>query len=83
MLLDYVNFKGEGINKKERYEGKGWGLKQVLLAMPQNENNPLRNFAFSADEVLTRRVINAPRDESRWLAGWRIRVHGYIDLNIK
>src|SRR4030095_14024904 len=28
-LIDYVNFKGEGTNPRERYEGQGWGLLQV------------------------------------------------------
>jgi hypothetical protein len=83
MLLDYVNFKGEGVNDKERYQGFGWGLKQVLLAMPEDYDNPLRSFGLAADEMLTRRVKNAPRDEFRWLKGWRLRVHAYQSLNIK
>ena len=33
-LMDYVNFKGEGVNPTERYRGQGWGLLQVLEAMP-------------------------------------------------
>ncbi|WP_022939811.1 hypothetical protein [Psychromonas hadalis] len=82
-LLDYVNFKGEGINEKERYQGEGWGLKQVLLAMPAHYENPLRSFGLAADEMLTRRVKNAPRDEFRWLKGWRARVHSYQNLNLK
>lgn len=76
-LLDYVNFKGEGLSKKERYQGEGWGLKQVLLTMPNEYHNPLRAFGLAADEVLTRRVKNSPRDEYRWLKGWRTRVHAY------
>ncbi len=28
-LIDYINFKGEGISIKERYNGYGWGLLQV------------------------------------------------------
>jgi hypothetical protein len=82
-LLDYVNFKGEGVNEKESYQGQGWGLKQVLLTMPEHYDNPLRSFGLAADEVLTRRVKNAPRDEFRWLKGWRSRVHGYQNLSIK
>ena len=82
-LLDYVNFKGEGLNANERYQGEGWGLKQVLLAMPLHTENPLRSFGFAADETLTKRVKNAPRDEMRWLKGWRVRVHAYQSLNIK
>lgn len=79
-LLDYVNFKGEGVSSKESYQGEGWGLKQVLLTMPLEYDDPLRAFALSADEVLTRRVKNAPADESRWLKGWRVRVHGYQNI---
>lgn len=82
-LLDYVNFKGEGLNEKERYQGEGWGLKQVLLAMPVQYENPLRSFGLAADEILTRRVKNAPRDEFRWLKGWRSRVHSYQNLKLK
>ncbi len=81
-LLDYINFKGEGLSEKERYQGQGWGLKQVLLTMPEQYHDPLRAFGFAADEVLTRRVKNAPRDESRWLQGWRVRVHAYQDLSL-
>jgi len=82
VLLDYINFKGEGISDKEAYQGEGWGLKQVLLAMPKQYKKPRRAFAFAADEVLTRRVKNAPRDESRWLKGWRIRIHAYQSITV-
>ena len=82
-LLDYINFKGEGISEKERYQGEGWGLKQVLLSMPEKTDNALLSFALSADEVLTRRVKNAPKNEINWLAGWRVRVHKYPLLVIQ
>ncbi len=82
-LLDYVNFKGEGLSKNERYQGQGWGLKQVLLTMPEEYKNPLRAFGLAADEVLTRRVKNAPRDEFRWLKGWRSRVHAYQHIVVE
>ena len=32
-LIDYVNFKGEGVSPAERYRGEGWGLLQVLEGM--------------------------------------------------
>src|SRR5436190_7287852 len=32
-LVDYVNFKGEGVLHTERYQGQGWGLLQVLEGM--------------------------------------------------
>ena len=34
-LIDYVNFKGEGVLETERYRGRGWGLLQVLEGMPE------------------------------------------------
>ncbi len=76
-LIDYVNFKGEGIASKERYRGQGWGLLQLLQAMRSDVHDTMAEFARAADEVLTRRVRNAPRDESRWLLGWRKRIGTY------
>ena len=80
-LLDYVNFKGEGIKSTERYAGQGWGLLQVLEECDSKvfARTPLSAFSQSADLVLRRRVRNSPpgRGEARWLNGWMNRVHGY------
>lgn len=78
-LVDYVNFKGEGVLHTERYRNQGWGLLQVLEEMHGSNGNPLQEFSASAKAVLTRRVKNAPpeRNESRWLAGWIKRVNSY------
>ncbi|MEZ0388018.1 MAG: hypothetical protein ACAI34_13180 [Verrucomicrobium sp.] len=79
-LIDYVNFKGEGLNPKERYDGVGWGLLQVLVEMrPTDADGAPAAFAEAAKRVLTRRVQNAPaeRKEQRWLEGWRNRCDGY------
>ncbi len=78
-LIDYVNFKGEGISPKERYQEQGWGLLQVLERVPSStpDEKLLNTFADAADFVLTRRVQNAPRDEQRWLPGWRKRIDSY------
>ncbi len=66
-LMDYINFKGEGVFEKERYQGCGWGLLQVLEAMPENsKNNILFDFVRAADFVLTRRVRYAPKEENQW-----------------
>lgn len=76
-LIDYVNFKGEGTAKSERYNSQGWGLLQVL----ENMNTPTPSaFATSAKAVLSRRVQNAPvaRKEQRWLPGWHNRCDGYL-----
>ena len=81
-LVDYVNFKGEGVLATERYAGQGWGLLQVLEGMSQESTGPeaARNFAESAKRVLTTRVRNSPpdRNESRWLPGWINRINTYV-----
>jgi len=78
-LVDYVNFKGEGVSPKERYNNQGWGLLQVLEHMNGKSPNLMSEFVKSADFMLTRRVENAPRDERRWLPGWRKRLQTYLD----
>jgi hypothetical protein len=80
-LVDYCNFKGEGTNPKERYNGEGWGLLQVLQLMtdaPAGQHS-VESFVRAADAALTRRVANSPpaRDEARWLPGWRKRLDTY------
>jgi hypothetical protein len=81
-LVDYVNFKGEGVLATERYAGQGWGLLQVLEGMSQESSGreTVTNFAQSAKTVLTRRVRNSPpeRKESRWLPGWLHRIDTYV-----
>jgi len=78
-LVDYVNFKGEGVNPKERYRGQGWGLLQVLENMQGTPRGAAgaTEFGASARRTLAQRVANAPKDESRWTAGWNNRVAGY------
>lgn len=80
-LIDYVNFKGEGINPKERYNGNGWGLLQVLQNMKAvGAGQPAaREFAASAKRMLDRRIANSPpsRGESRWREGWHNRCETY------
>lgn len=82
-LVDYVNFKGEGIKPEERYNGQGWGLLQVLQVMPANGSDALAAFADAAAAVLKRRVANSPpeRNEQRWLPGWLKRVSTYLPGN--
>lgn len=80
-LVDYVNFKGEGLKETERYNGQGWGLLQVLEEMRGYPTGSAATAEFSraAAAVLTRRVQNAPaaRGEQRWLAGWLNRCKTY------
>ena len=80
-LIDYVNFKGEGTNPQERYNGKGWGLLQVLENMKGEGSGKaaLEEFSNSAKFVLQRRVNNSDpsRNEKKWLAGWFKRCDTY------
>ncbi len=80
-LVDYVNFKGEGLNRRGGYKGQNWGLLQVLENMQPASPGPmaLNNFASSAMAVLQRRVRNSPRrrNEARWLNGWSKRINTY------
>jgi hypothetical protein len=78
-LIDYVNFKGEGVKKTERYKGQGWGLLQVLQEMQGTPRGAeaAREFSEAAKRTLQRRVRNAPKNESQWLAGWMNRCASY------
>ena len=84
--VDYANFKGLGANLKERYQGFGWGLLDVLVAMPPqafaapvSPKQTLTRFIHTAKAVLKRRTQWAPahRNEERWLPGWYARVERY------
>jgi len=82
-LIDYVNFKGEGINPNERYNGQGWGLLQVLENMKGTETGKaaLTEFTNSAKFVLQRRVNNSDpsKNEKKWLQGWLNRCNTYAE----
>ena len=79
-LIDYVNFKGEGLSPTETYQGEGWGLLQVLRQMSDSTaGTELGRFREAAAQVLTRRAQNAPADIERqqWLPGWLKRLETY------
>jgi hypothetical protein len=82
VLLDYLNFKGEGISFQESYQGQGWGLLQVLERMRGCEQGEaaIKAFIIEAKEVLRIRVQNSPtaRGEQRWLKGWYNRIDSYL-----
>lgn len=80
-LIDYVNFKGDGTNSSERYNGQGWGLLQVLQEMREvPAGQPAAaEFAAAAKRRLDLRISNSPtaRGESRWTSGWHNRCDTY------
>ncbi len=78
-LIDYVNFKGEGINPQERYNGQGWGLLQVLQEMQGTATGHAAAVEFSnaAKKVMARRVANSGGKDARWNAGWQNRCATY------
>jgi len=80
-LMDYVNFKGEGVKPEERYREQGWGLRDVLLEMGDTPGGraAVAEFSEAAKRVLNRRIDNAPseRGESRWRKGWMNRCESY------
>jgi hypothetical protein len=85
-MIDYVNFKGEGLRTDARYEGVGWGLAQVLIEMevPDDPNKALDEFIAAAERVLERRVSHAPRPdvEAKWLPGWKNRLRSYSRIKL-
>lgn len=88
-IIDYINFKGEGLLETERFRGEGWGLLQVLQQMdmpqietPETEKDALQNFVRAAMFVLERRTQNAPPDKdcSKRICGWKERVKKYLTV---
>ncbi len=86
ILVDYLNFKHEGTDPKERYCGQGWGLRQVLEAMADadagQEPIPEKEFAVTAKMLLKQRVANSPdpQKEEKWMPGWVNRLNAYYNL---
>ena len=84
-VIDYLNFKGAGTNPSERYNGIGWGLLQVMQAVPKKIESAaiVSVFAHAAEKVLEQRVANAPQEkkplEQKWLLGWKNRIKTYRD----
>ena len=78
-LIDYLHFKGSGLDSAEQYRGMGWGLKQVVTEMLDKEFS-LHKFVEAGTKVLDRRISNAPveRLEARWREGWHNRLLSYL-----
>lgn len=84
-VIDYINFKGLGLNPQEQYNNDSWGLYAVFneMSLKRSKQDIVKEFSNAAFRVLTRRVNNAPkkRDEKRWLDGWKKRIESYIDFS--
>ncbi len=82
ILIDYLNFKGDGTLESERYQGKGWGLYQVLLHM-DTKGDPYRAFADSARFILDRLIRVSPPERrlKRFRRGWFNRIKSYENGN--
>lgn len=82
-LVDYVNFKGIGVTPFHSYDAQGWGLLEVIENMryAPPDLTPMQQFVWSANQVLTRRVMREPpsRHDWLWLAGWRNRLRTYLE----
>ena len=80
-LIDYLNFKGAGATPSESYQGKGWGLLQVLQGISPSSKDLVADFVVSAKDVLRERIANSPseRNEQRWLNGWFNRIDTYLE----
>lgn len=79
-LIDYLNFKGDGLNQREHYNGHAWGLKHVLSEMSacNTAEQAIQEFARAAKYLLSCRIANAPRNEKQWRQGWFNRVDSYL-----
>jgi len=88
-LVDYLNFKGDGLNPAEKINGQGWGLWDVLLAMPNDltPKNVVKAFSIIAAKKLLTRIENTAPDYAiiHFLEGWMKRISTYtkLEFNIK
>ena len=86
-LVDYLNFKGDGLNSKEALKGMRWGLLAVLQDMPQGltQNNVVKAFAASAAKKLLLRIENSGPDYKliTFLHGWMKRISTYVEYGGK
>ena len=82
-LVDYLNFKGDGLNPREESNGQRWGLQTVLLEMPDDVTleNVSKVFALcAAKKILMLIEHSAPGyRRMRYLSGWMKRISSYAE----
>lgn len=85
-LVDYLNFKGSGLNPHEERNGHRFGLLQVMLDMPDGltEENITKAFAICAARRLVHYIAQFEPEYRpvKFLAGWVKRVSTYARPNI-
>lgn len=85
-LVDYLNFKGSGLNPREERNGHRFGLLQVMLDLPDglNDENITKAFAICAARRLVNYIghFNPEYRPVKFLAGWVKRVSTYARQNI-
>ncbi len=86
ILVDYLNFKGDGINPAEKSNGQYWGLLSVLQSMPDNltHENVTKAFAISAAKKLLQLIENSAPEYKRlcFFGGWMARLNTYTKKNL-
>jgi hypothetical protein len=86
ILVDYLNFKGDGLNQKEESNGQRWGLLSVLIGMPENltPDNVNKAFIVSAAKKLLMLIEHSAPDYRRvaFLPGWMNRLSTYNKSSI-
>jgi len=91
-LVDYCNFKGSGLNQKERINNQGWGLLQVLCDSADSllvdtlyaKDTISISFALSAMKLLIIRVQNSSPQYTcmSFVPGWIRRVETYTNKKL-
>lgn len=82
-LVDYLNFKGSGLNSKENDQGYYWGLMYILLDMPidtMQENAPQAFSVAAAKRLIMLIQLSAPSYRRlKFMRGWINRIATYAD----
>ena len=86
VLVDYLNFKGDGLNPLEKSNGKPWGLLSVLQDMPDNltQENVTKAFTIAATKKLLMLIEHSSPHYKRlnFFGGWITRLNTYTKQSI-
>ena len=76
IMIDYMNFKGTGLSKRERYNNQGWGIVQVLDLMNTKSPDTVLEFKNKAESLLKTRIKNHPSDK-KYFKSWKNHLNTY------